>query len=227
MNLISRFFKRNDPVRALRFAYTFVALILSVWVVFYPRPYYWAIGAAFVFVPTLAGGALIRSDLFSLEMPDRTDGRTVNLFNPCVFVSLALILRLMSDLQITNELRLLLLTIPLGIVFAWIGWIVIEKSNFWAVVIVAVMYAGPVIVQVNGLGPSSIETVVDGLVSRKYSSIKPVAHTIVLRSEEAEVHVRIGKEAYSNFDLGDRACAQEVKGWLGIAIRSPIPCDGL
>jgi hypothetical protein len=195
--------------------------------VFFPRPYCWAIGATFAFIPALAGGALMGRARFSLERPDQADDSTVNLFNPFIFVSLALTLRVMSDFQITNELRLLLLTIPVGLVFAWIGWTVIKKSNFWAVSIVAVVYAAPVIVQVNGFGPSSIVAVVDGLVSRKYSSIKPVAYMMVLRNGEAEVHVRIGEEAYASFGLGDRACAQEVEGWLGIATRSLIPCDGL
>lgn len=225
MSLTSKLSKRNDPIRLLRLAIAFIALILCVWVVFLPRPYYWAIGAAFAFVPALVFGSLIERAPFSLVDPSRSDGNTINLFYPFFFVSGALAWRTMADFQTTSDLDLLRLTVPVAFFLALLAWVVIKKTSFPAALVFAVMYALPLVVQINDIGPPSGEVVFKGLIYRKYSSIKPVTYTIVIRSGSEEKHVRVSKRAYSNYSLVSPVCVKEVKGWLGISTRFPVRCE--
>lgn len=49
---------------------------------FFPQPYYWAIGTAIAYIPALVLGSIINRARFSLEEPYRSDGSTINLFTP-------------------------------------------------------------------------------------------------------------------------------------------------
>jgi hypothetical protein len=115
--------------------------------------------------------------------------------------------------------------VPVGFFLALLAWAVINKTSFPAAVICALMYAFPLVVQINDIGPPSSEVVFKGFIYRKYSSIKPVTYTIVIHSGSEEKHVRVSKETYSNYSLVNPACAKEVKGWLGISTRFPIRCE--
>lgn len=225
MSLTSKLSKRNDPIKLLRLVIAFIALILCVWVVFFPRPYYWAIGTAFAFVPALVLGSLIERTLFSLEDPSRSDGNAVNLFYPFFSVSGALVWRTTADFQTTSDLDVLRLMVPVGFFLALLAWAVINKTSFPAAVIFALMYAFPLVVQINDIGPPSSEVVFKGLIYRKYISRKLGTYNIVIYSGSEEKHVRVRKEAYSNYSLVNPVCVKEVKGWLGISTRFPIRCE--
>lgn len=153
MSLASTLSKRNDPTMPLRTTYAFIALILCVWVVFFPLPYYWAIGTAIAFIPALILVSLIDRARFSLEDPSRSNGNTVNLFTPFFFVSAALALRTMANFQTTSDLDLLILIVPIAFFLALLVWAVINNVSFLAALVFAVMYALPVVVQINDIGP--------------------------------------------------------------------------
>ncbi|MDP9941335.1 hypothetical protein J2W71_003494 [Pseudomonas sp. 3400] len=227
MGLTSKFPKWNEPIILLRIAYAFITLMICIWVVFFPRPYYWAIGIAITYIPALVAGSVIDRTRFSLEDPSRSDGKTVNLFAPLFFVSGALSLRTIFDFQITSEWDLLIITAPTGLVLALLVWSIINKANFLVVLVFSIMYTWPVAIQLNDISPPSNEVIFSGSISRKYSSTKPVTYTVVVKSGKEEKHISVSRAAYSRYSLGGRACAKEVTGWLGITTRFPIPCEHL
>lgn len=227
MRLTSIFSKWNEPIILLRIAYAFITLIICIWVMFFPRPYYWAIGIATACIPALVAGSIIDRTRFSLEDPSRSDGNTVNLFAPLFFVSGALALRTIFDFQITSDWDLLIITAPAGLILALLVWSIINKANLLAALIFSMMYTWPVAIQLNDILPPSSEVTFSGSISRKYSSTKPVTYTIVIKSEKEEKHVSVSRAAYSRYSLGGRACAKEVTGWLGITTRFPVPCEYL
>lgn len=227
MKLTSRFSKWNEPVTLIRIVYSFITLIIFIWVMFFPQPYYWAIGTAIAYIPALVLGSIINRARFSLEEPYRSDGSTINLFTPLFFVSGALFLRTMSDFQTTSDWDHLIITVPVGLVLALLVWAVIKKADFLAALIFAMVYTWSVAIQINDIPPPSKEVIYSGSISRKYSSNRPVTFTIVVKYEKEEKHVNVSRAAYLHYNVGGWGCAKDVTGWLGITTRFPISCENL
>lgn len=212
------------PANRLRVGVALTALILCLWLLFFPSPYYWAVGTSIGFVPALVLLSLICKDRFVLVDPKYAVKGNVNLSLPLFFVSGALVFRTMGDFHTTSDLEVARLALPLAFLLALAILGIVKTASFLAAVLIAVLYALPVCVQINGLGPPSKEIISEGVVVRKYSTIKPVSHMIVMQFPQGEKHVQVDSDTYSGAHIGDRVCAKDVTGWLGITTRFRINC---
>lgn len=176
-------------------------------------------------MPLLVFSTLIDQDRFELQEPKRSDANRVNLVGPLLFITCALIVRTASDFDMESDWRILELVIPIGFTIALIVWVILKNANFPLVLVIASLYAAPLILQLNDLGPSIDEFNIAGPIVKKYTSIRPLKQTIVIRFNNEEKNISIGKEAYQRYGIGDQACAKERKGWLGVVIRYPTDCS--
>ncbi len=198
--------------------------IICAWVIFFPHPYYWAMGAGVIYMPLLVLLTLIDQDRFELQDPKRSDVNRVNLVGPLLFITCALIIRTPVDFDAESDWRILELVVPISFTIALIVWAILKKANFPLVFVIALLYTVPLMLQLNDLGPSTDEFNIAGPIVKKYTSIRPLKQTIVIRFNNAEKDVYIGREAYQQYKIGEQACAKERKGWLGVVIRYPTHC---
>lgn len=214
----------NSRTKKLRVVIAITAFIIGVWIIFFPRPYYWVVGAGFLFMPVLMCVSLIDRDGFEFKEPKKSDVSRVNLVGPFIFVLCALMLRGAADIQIADDFEVAKLAIPTGLSIALIGWIILKRADFLLLLLFSLVYSLPLVMELNNWGPAKSEFVVIGSVERKYASGKPLNQTIVIRSNYEEIHLHVSRDAYRSYRIGDTACAKRQKGWLGLVILFPIRC---
>ncbi len=214
----------NSRTKKLRVVIAITAFFISVWIVFFPHPYYWAVGAGILFMPVLILLTLIDRDGFELQEPKKSDANRVNLVGPFIFVLCALMLRGAADIQIADDFEVTKLVIPTGLSIALIGWVILKRADFLLLLLLSLGYSLPLVMELNKWGPSKSEFVIIGSIERKYASGKPLNQTIVIRSNYAEVHIHVNRDAYQRYRIGDTACAKRQEGWLGLVTLFPIRC---
>jgi amino acid transporter len=214
----------NSRTKKLRVVIAITALIICVWIVFFPRPYYLVVGIGILFMPILIFSSLIDRDRFEFQEPKQSDANRVNLLGPFWFVLCALMVRAAADIQITDDLEVLKLIIPIGLTVALINWVILKRANLPLLLMISLAYSLPLVMELNDWGPSTNEFVIIGPIERTYTSTRPLSQTIVIRFNHEDKHVHVSREVYRRSRVGDTACAKEQKGWLGLVKLFPIRC---
>lgn len=227
--LIADSWKQNGKIRFVIWAFVWP---LATWVAIWPYPYYLAVGVAFSFVPLLLLLiGLLGRERFQLLGTVGLPGARIELTSPLLVIIMASSWRSLCDFRSSsyseNTLTELAWIIPISLLLSLSIRVAIRKTPFYVALILSLYYVFPIIEHANNLGPRDSEKSFKGVISRKYPSYRWSGDSIVVRINNEEKHVKVSRKRYEQFEIGDFACVEEEKGWLGIVIRWSSPCAGL
>ena len=227
--LITDSWKQNRKIRFVIWAFVWP---LATWVAIWPYPYHLAVGVAFSFTPLLLLlVGLLGRERFQLLGTVGLTGARIELSLPLMVVIAASAWRSICDFRSSNysenTLPELAWIIPTSLLMSLLMRVSIRKTSFYAALFFSFLYVFPIIEYANTLGPTDSKKSFKGVISRKYPSYKLSGDSIVVRINNEEKHVKVSRKRYEQFEIGDFACVEEEKGWLGIVIRWSSPCAGL
>lgn len=211
-------------IMPLRKGLNITALIACAWVFLYPHPYYLAVGAAILYLPAAILITLIKPASFTIDEPENTDEKLINIFMPLMFTSAALAIRMVSDNEIIVNADFLIISFL--VLFTSLAILItIRKSNIFCVLLISILYSPSVLIFSNSIGHIRQQIEISGEVADKQIRIKPVRHIISIQHGGAVTNITVSKELYESYQIGDHACAKEAEGWLSIRTISPARCE--
>lgn len=225
--MFNQFSSKN--IRRYRQGLLAIAILLSALVIFYPEVHPLTPWVVLAFIPIVIIISFFKREAFVLLENDAPLNK-INLLGPFLFVSIALCLHAFSEYQDTNYSKnsasfqdlLIFCGVP-----AAIGFVIfcsIKSAKFGVAVVVAFPLSFFLTEAINSTPPFSEEVEYRGNIIRKYTSLRPVSHSIVIETAAGEVHTKTSSIEYKNYRVGDLACAKQKTGRLGWVMRWSSPC---
>lgn len=222
---------KSLSTRQLDSVIVLLAASISLWNVFYPKPYYWAIGTALAFLPfTLLIACLFK---FHFKLTDeKNDGplytATIDLYVPLSFVGFSVMLRTYKDLHpVSGTIIDPHFLVPVTAIVFFITTLIhlcTKKTRFSIVLFSSFCYACPIVLFANHLGPAMNQYPIEGVISGKYVMEKSRERIIILQAYGEQSYISVSPAEYDGYAIGKPGCAIKKKGWLGLTMIYPVPC---
>jgi hypothetical protein len=212
--------------RRTRFFGAFVTVVICVWVLVRPQPYWAAILAAYAAIFSITVAPLVANDYFRLREPrgNPPDKTRINIAAPLSCLSAVLLIRAVLDMDTVEFAKAIFFGLLAGSIYALLLWVIVRRASVGIAVLIGVFLGPAALLHTNAATLSAEGYMERGVVSDKYVSSKPRRHVVVASVGSSKVELSVPKESFSNYAAGQDICTEVRTGAFGIHVRFIRAC---